>query len=55
MLMLMFSLSLIICLFTLRPLSVTLHMYIIIHQIMAAQFAYYLTEDDEDDYPWKLH
>lgn len=51
----MITLSFIVCMFTMRPLSVTFYLYVIAHQIKTVHFAYDLFEDEEDDYPWTLY
>jgi hypothetical protein len=52
----MISLSMVICIFSMRPLSVTFYRYVIAHQIKTAKLAYEFMEEDEDDgYPWDLY
>lgn len=51
----MLSLSLVVCFFSMRPLSVTFYLYVIAHQIKTAKFAVFIFEDDEDGYPWDLY
>ncbi len=51
----MVYLSLVMCMFTMRPLSVTLYLYVILHQLRTARLSCILFEDDEDDYPWTLY
>ena len=50
----MITLSFVICLFTMRPLSISFYRYVIIHQIMGARLTYELIEED-DGYPWDLY
>ena len=49
------SLSIIMCLFTMRPLSVSFYLYVITHQVKTAKFAILIFEDEEDGYPWDLY
>jgi hypothetical protein len=52
----MMMLSLVLCCFSMRPLSVTFYRYVIAHQVKTAQLAYEIIEEDDDDgYPWNLY
>ena len=48
----MIILSLVLCCFSIRPLSIPFYRYVIAHQVKTAQLVYEIVEEDDDDgYP----